>query len=545
MTDAVARRMKLDDLVKDIGRVQGDAAAEIGGIVYDSRKVKKGDLFVAIRGGKCDGHDFLGEAVRRGASAVVYERGGTVIEETVRTHPEVAWIQVADTRDALASLSCRLYGDPSRDISVIAITGTNGKTTTSYVIKAVLEKWGKQVGLIGTIQYMIKDAVYEAPHTTPESADLQRLLRAMADAGCQFAVSEVSSHALVQKRADYTHIETAVFTNLTRDHLDFHGSMEEYGKAKERLFTRLLDRGGTAVINVDDSFGRQLVRTLTAGADSCDRRRVITYSVAGTEAHLSVARMRTTMTGTICTVRVTSLGAPQEVALTSSLIGITNVYNILAAMGAALAVGVPVEAIIKGVAGMRPVRGRFESVDLGQPFLAVVDYAHTEDALDRLLTTARTVISRPSAGSDKRGGRLITVFGCGGDRDRGKRPKMGDVASRLSDMVIVTSDNPRNEDPREIIRDIEEGLRRDNYVIMPDRSAAITSAVMLASPGDCVVVAGKGHEEYQEVRDRRYRFSDREALEGAIKLVWRSSGRGAGRASKPSSVAACGDAPLC
>jgi UDP-N-acetylmuramoyl-L-alanyl-D-glutamate--2,6-diaminopimelate ligase len=272
---------------------------------------------------------------------------------------------------------------------------------------------------------------------------------------------------------------------------------------------------------------------------------VITYSVAGTDAHLTVAHVKTTMRGTSCTVRITLQEAPREVAVTSPLIGVTNVYNILAAMGAAVAVGVPVETIVKGVAGMRLVKGRFEPVDLGQPFLAVVDYAHTEDALDRLLTTARDVISPPSAGSDKREGRLITVFGCGGDRDKGKRPKMGDVASRLSDMVIVTSDNPRTEDPREIIRDIEAGLRRDNYVVMPDRATAITSAVMLASPGDCVVVAGKGHEEYQEVQGRRHRFSDREALERAITLVWKSSERGAGRAPRASSVTACGDAPLC
>ncbi|MGE5239445.1 MAG: UDP-N-acetylmuramoyl-L-alanyl-D-glutamate--2,6-diaminopimelate ligase [Chloroflexota bacterium] len=520
--------MKLKELVKEDWTVHEGDSPEVPGIVYDSRMVGRGDLFVSVKGGKCDGHDFIGDAIKRGASAVVYERSCDTIEGLMRAHPEITWIGVDDARDALAHLSSRFYRDPSEDVSVISITGTNGKTTTSYLIKGILEAWGKGVGLVGTIQYMIREEVFDAPHTTPESADLQRLIREMADRGCDFVIGEVSSHALAQKRADYTRIGVAVFTNLTRDHLDFHGSMEEYARAKERLFTELLVEGGTAVINIDDAFGKQLAERLRSGGPSGRALRVITYSVGSEGADLTVSRVRTSMNGTSCTVRISSGGEVREEAVTSPLVGITNLYNMLGAVGAAIAVGVPWEAITRGIAGVKVVKGRFETVSLGQRFLAVVDYAHTEDALERLLQTTREVVTPVGAGK----GRVITVFGCGGNRDRGKRPKMGGVATRLSDFVIITSDNPRHEDPREIIGDIEEGVGGGNYMVIPDRAVAITCAVALAAPGDCVVVAGKGHEEYQEVAGTRTPFSDRKFLEHAIRLLQGPRDRAGCRAHK-------------
>ncbi len=518
--------MKLKDLVKEDWTVREGGSPEVTGIAYDSRMVYKGDLFVSVRGGKFDGHDFIRDAIQRGASAAVYERSCDTIENLMSAHPEITWIGVDDARDALAHLSSKFYHDPSEDVSVISITGTNGKTTTSYLIKGILEAWGKSVGLVGTIQYMIREEVFEAPHTTPESADLQRLIRKMVDGGCDFVVGEVSSHALAQKRADCTRIGVAVFTNLTRDHLDFHGSMEEYARAKERLFTELLVQGGTAVINVDDAFGRQLAEKLGSGGLSGRALRVITYSAGSEGADLTVSRVRMTVNGTSCTVRISSDGEVREETVTSPLVGITNLYNMLGAIGAAVAVGVPWEAVTRGIAEVKVVKGRFETVSLGQRFLAVVDYAHTEDALERLLQTTREVVTPAGGGK----GRVITVFGCGGNRDRGKRPKMGEVATRLSDFVIITSDNPRHEDPREIIRDIEVGAGDGNYVVIPDRAAAIACAVALAVPGDCVIVAGKGHEEYQEVAGTRTPFSDRKSLERAIRLIQRHHDRAGCRA---------------
>ncbi len=530
-------RVKLADLTDRTFDVSGDAGREISGIAYDSRTVKGGELFVALKGEKMDGRNFIESAIKKGAAAVMIEhREDDSLSSghyalLTRKYPEVVWIRVADARDALARVAHRFYGRPSEGLFVVGITGTNGKTTTSYLIKSVLERWGKGIGITGTINYMIKDVIYDAPHTTPEAPDFQYLLGEMRDSECSYVVSEVSSHALVQKRVDYTRFRVAVFTNLTRDHLDFHTTMEEYFKAKERLFTELLAEDGVAVINIDDARGIQLADILRVRRPEV---RIVTYALDNKEADFTAYDIKASFSGTSFKTRLE--GAETEIV--SPMVGQTNIYNILAALCTALSINIPIKVIQEGIAMAALVKGRFEKVDLGQDFLAVVDYAHTEDALERLLLTARQLMEayrffekterimkhkrrrfgipeKPSGAEEK--GKIITVMGCGGNRDKGKRSRMGEVASRLSDFVIVTSDNPRNEDPKAIIKDIEKGIKGDNYIVIPDRNVAISMAVELASPGDIVLVAGKGHEEYQEIREIRHNFSDKNALENAIR----------------------------
>jgi UDP-N-acetylmuramoyl-L-alanyl-D-glutamate--2,6-diaminopimelate ligase len=488
--------MILEKITKgmDFLNIAGDTGRDISGLSYDSRKVSSGHLFFAVAGEHTDGHSFVRKAVQNGAAAVVYERPGVHPGEGLT--PEVTLIQVKDSRAALARASHNFYGRPSESLQVIGITGTNGKTTTTYLIKSILEEWGQKVGLIGTIQYMIGDAVYNATHTTPEAPEFQALLHEMLASGCGYVVTEVSSHALAQKRVDGTVFRGAVFSNLTRDHLDFHKTMEDYFDAKKRLFTELLVPDAAPVINSDDPWGRKLIGLIKGS--------VYTYGLepgadlVATDIHDSFSGLKFSLT---------VHGTKYDIG--SSLMGLPNVYNILSAVGAAFSLGVPREVILEGIRKAAPARGRFEKVDAGQEFLAIVDYAHTEDALERLVYTARG-LSR---------GRIITVFGCGGDRDRGKRPRMGAIATRLSDFVIVTSDNPRSEKPEEIIKEIEEGAVRRNYLVEPDRKAAIKRAVLMAGKDDIVLIAGKGHETYQEIGGKRSRFSDREVLEEAIKRL--------------------------
>lgn len=536
--------MKVKDILMDGFKVIGDTEKSISGITYDSRKVKSGDVFVAIKGEKFDGHDFIEDAINRGAVAVVYENHSLLITRysLLEKYPDIIWIGVENSRDAIAAISNRFYEMPSLKATVIGITGTNGKTTTSYLIKSILERWGKNVGLIGTINYLIKDRVYDAPHTTPEASEFQALLREMADNGCNYVVTEVSSHALSQKRVDYTEFRIAIFTNLTRDHLDFHKTMEEYFSAKKRLFTELLMDNATAVINIDDMYGQRLVNELKNQKSGIKCKRILTYAINNQDADVVAYDIKTTFRGTSFKFKVqdsklkTAKDEIQEI--NSPLVGVINVYNILSAICAALSMDIPIKIIKEGIAMTGLVKGRFEKVDVGQDFLAVVDYAHTEDALERLLLTARQLLQAyrftkkteemmkakrqeysvcsESEENEKRG-KIITVFGCGGNRDRGKRSKMGEIAARLSDFVIITSDNPRTESPRAIIRDIEKGMVRDNYIIIPDRSVAISMAVELASSGDIVLVAGKGHEDYQEIHGEKYNFSDRIVLENAIR----------------------------
>jgi UDP-N-acetylmuramoyl-L-alanyl-D-glutamate--2,6-diaminopimelate ligase len=493
----------------------GDDQKDITGITYDSRAVKTGYIFVAIKGETVDGHNFIEGALARGAIAIVCEKGNPKLPGLIGKYPAVSWITVKDCRDALAALSILFYGNPSEKMGMIGITGTNGKTTTSYLIKSVLEKWGKGVGLIGTIRYMIRDESFEAPHTTPEASDFQRLLREMADKPCEYVVAEVSSHAIAQKRTAGTQFKVAVFSNLTRDHLDFHGTMEDYFNVKAGLFLDLLSEDGTAVINVDDPYGRKLSSILGGRRPSV---RQITFALFDQDADVTVTDVRSTFRGTSFKLKIKD--SVSGIDVISPLVGQTSIYNILAAVCAVLPFNAPTEVIKDGIADLALVQGRFERVDLSQPFLAIVDYAHTDDALGRLILTASQLLndglSSGKAANTASRGKIISVFGCGGNRDRGKRLKMGHIASELSDFVIITSDNPRNEDPTMIIKDIESGMEKDNYIVISDRRTAIRMAVLLASPGDIVVVAGKGHEDYQEIEGVRYPFSDRKVLEEAI-----------------------------
>ncbi|MBI5188514.1 MAG: UDP-N-acetylmuramoyl-L-alanyl-D-glutamate--2,6-diaminopimelate ligase [Nitrospirae bacterium] len=520
------------------GQGWGGLDIDISGVSYNSRKVKEGHLFVALKGEKYDGHDFIKEAIKNGAVAVVYD--SEINFSLLTSHFPL--LKVRDSRKALACITNNFYGRPSERLTIIGITGTNGKTTTTYLLKSILESWGKEIGLIGTIQYMIKDKSYSALYTTPEALEFHGLLRDMLLSGCTHIISEVSSHALAQSRVNGTVFKTVVFTNLTRDHLDFHKTMEDYFRAKERLFRELLDKDGTSVINLDDLYGKRLNSKLKT--QNSKLKKILTYGLE-IGADIMARDINSSFEG----LRFKIAFRGRNYNISSALIGLPNVYNIMAAAGASISIGVPWDIILEGIKNAGTVTGRFEKVNLNQNFLCIVDYAHTEDALERLILTARELIKKslvnppthpsPSRGEGEGGGenselpglalrsgagrtpnslpRGITVFGCGGDRDCGKRPKMGSVATKLSDFVIITSDNPRSEDPNEIIREIEAGAVRRNYLIEPDRAEAIKRAIMLVGDGDIVLVAGKGHEDYQEIKGVRYRFNDREILEKAIK----------------------------
>jgi len=503
----------LGKIIADYNALAGDLQKEIAGITYDSRAVKDGFLFVAVKGEKVDGHSFIENAITKGAAAVICEKGHPVSQLLVDKYPSVSWIRVRDCRDALAAFSSAFYGRPSEKTVIIGITGTNGKTSVSYLIKSVLEKWNRRVGLIGTIRYMIGDECFDAPHTTPEASDFQDLLGQMVEQDCGYVVTEVSSHALAQKRTDHTRFRVAIFTNLTGDHLDYHGTMEGYFESKVRLFAELLDESGTAVINIDDSYGKRLSAMLAAQRPSV---RQITYSLSDRAAHVTTEDIRLTFRGTHFSLKMK--GNVRGMEISTPLVGETGIYNVLSAICTALAVDVPADIIPDGIAAVEMVKGRFERVDCGQPFLAVVDYAHTHDALERLIGTARHLLEASARSGKKaaQGGKIITVFGCGGNRDKTKRPVMGRIATELSDFVIITNDNPRNEDSTSIIRDIEAGIEKDDYIIIQDRQIAIKMAVLLASPGDIVLVAGKGHEDYQEIQGQRHPFSDSRMLEEAI-----------------------------
>jgi UDP-N-acetylmuramoyl-L-alanyl-D-glutamate--2,6-diaminopimelate ligase len=384
-------------------------------------------------------------------------------------------------------------------MTLIGITGTNGKTTTSYIIKKILETSGEKVGLIGTIKYMIGGREYAASFTTPEAVEYQRLLREMADEGCAFVVSEVSSHALALKRVDHTRFVRAVFTNLTRDHLDYHGTMEQYLDAKKRLFTDLLEPSGVAILNADDPASAEILRDL--------RCRHMSYGIhSGSDVRASdIVQEPGGMSFRLA-------WRDKKYDIRTRLLGIPNVYNLLAAAATALSLEMPVEFVVKVLPDMAPVHGRFESIMSGDGVLFIVDYAHTPDALQKLLETVRGIPHR----------NIITVFGCGGNRDRGKRPLMGQIASEMSDFVVITSDNPRYEDPAAIIEDITEGIRGGNFVSVVERERGVREAVRRAGQGDVVVVAGKGHESYQDIGGVRYPMDDRQLIESALREAGRN-----------------------
>ncbi len=461
-------------------------------VAYDSRRVVTSAVFVALKGLKADGTVFVDQALARGAHAVV-------AETPAPAGVPVPWIVVRDARLALALLADRFFDHPSRRMPVIGVTGTNGKTTTAYLLAAMLDQAGQRAGMLGTVAYRIGGEDREASRTTPEAPDVQQLLSDMLRHGNKSAIMEVSSHALSLKRVDGMRFAAAIFSNLTRDHLDFHADMEAYFAAKRRLF-EMLPRDAPAVINLDDPRGASLV-------EICGRP--VTYAI-NAAADVRPGPVAMTLLGLSFDV-TTPNGV---VHIESKLVGRPNVYNILAATATAVALGVPNDAIARGVAGLAGVPGRFEVVSSpADDVTAVVDYAHTDDALRNLLETARPLTAR----------RLITVFGCGGDRDRSKRPLMGMVAARLSDVVVITSDNPRTEDPKRIIEEIERGIpagsqssRTPTVVSIVDRADAIDRAIAMAEAGDVVLIAGKGHEKYQQIGDRVLPFDDGEVARAAL-----------------------------
>ncbi len=480
----------------------GSLDIEVKGIAYDSRLVQEGFLFVAVRGYSVDGHNYIEDAVRRGAAAVLLENAAVNVNHSIDQN-KVAFVEVPDSREALALISSAYYGHPSRRLSLAGITGTNGKTTTSFITKSILDAGSAESGLLGTICYIRGEKIKAAKNTTPESLDLQRYLSEMIDNKIEYAVLEVSSHALALKRVAGCSLKAAAFTNFTQDHLDFHCSMEEYFAAKKEIFS-YLDEGGTAVLNYDDPMIRPLVSQLPCNVITfgIEEGSMIRADNIVDQTLMSRDRRHNVPSGLSFDVHT----SVSKFKVTSKFIGRFNVYNILASIGLASSLGMSEDAIQRGVRDANPVSGRFENIDEGQNFLCIVDYAHTEDALRKLIEEARHVTES----------RIITVFGCGGDRDRSKRPLMGAAAAGLSDIVVLTSDNPRNEDPERIIEEIIKGIRTDNYTVYPDREEAIVEAVLMAKDGDTVLIAGKGHEDYQEIAGVRHHCSDKEILIKAI-----------------------------
>lgn len=493
--------MKLADLAKEVNAIAatGRLDREARDVTHDSRACEPGTIFVAIRGEKTDAHSFIPQAIEGGAVAVISER---VFNDDYAPGADVAWIQVADARAAIAQAAAAVHGHPSRRLKLVGVTGTNGKTTSAHLIDSIIRASEGTSAMFGTIQHRIGNEAATAHHTTPEAADIQRMLAQAVAAGCRSAVMEVSSHAIELHRADALKFAVACFTNLTRDHLDYHKTMEAYFAAKEKLFDGSLDSApANSVINVDDEYGRKLSGTA--------KGRVITYGFSK-DADVRTDEFDLSPRGLAYTA-ITQAG---EVAIKSPLVGRFHVYNTLGAIAAGLALGADLETIARGIRGCPTVAGRFEQVASGnshQPsFTVIVDYAHTDDALRNVLLTAREV-----AGSN---GRVITVFGCGGDRDRTKRAPMGEIAGSMSDVAIVTSDNPRTEDPAAIIEEIEVGLKIDGrpYVKLPDRREAIFHAINEAQAGDVVLIAGKGHENYQIIGDRTIHFDDKEVAREAM-----------------------------
>jgi UDP-N-acetylmuramoyl-L-alanyl-D-glutamate--2,6-diaminopimelate ligase len=474
--------MRLDQVIA--GAPSGARRVEVTDLAYDARVVTPGTLFFCVPGFTRDGHEFAGDAIKSGAVALVVERP---------LHLAVPEIVVPNVRAAMAPAAAAFYGDPTATLQVVGVTGTNGKTTTAFLIRALLEAAGLQTGLLGTVKSIVGGQEREVERTTPEAIDLQRTFKAMLEAGDEACAIEVSSHALALHRADAVHLSAGIFTNLTQDHLDFHPTMEAYFQAKKLLFTDARPR--VAVVNVDDPYGARLASELDQPVTFALERPAV-YRAQNVETGLSGSRF--------------AVHTPDgAVSLASPLRGRFNVYNVLGAFASARALGVATDTAVATIATAGQVPGRFETVEEGQPFAVVVDYAHTPDSLENVLRAARVLTS----------GRLHVVFGCGGDRDRGKRPLMGEIAQRLADRVIVTSDNPRSEDPEAIVAEILAGGGREAEHNV-DRREAIAEAIAGAEPGDVVVIAGKGHEQGQEfAAGRKIPFDDvtvaREILRGA------------------------------
>ena len=471
---------------------QGDPP--ISGLDYDSRRVKPGWCFVAMKGERTDGNRFIDAAIAAGAVAIV--------SDSLPPRSGIAWVQVPHGRRALARLSANFYGRPAERLAITCITGTNGKTTTAFVLNAMLRAGGRKTALVGTVEYRIAEETIEALHTTPEALELNQVFARAVAAGCTDVSMEVSSHALEQQRVYGVPFDVAVFTNLTRDHLDYHKTMENYFAAKQILF----QGSGTepprvGVINIEDEYGAQLAKWAKR------LRERITYGLDRGDFHVKELSLSTKGTK----FKLVMPGC--ELPIWTPLLGRVNVYNLLAAAAAAYARNVDLEAIATAADQMPQVPGRFQRVDAGQPFTVIVDYAHTDDALRNL-----TKLGRDFLAANKSTGRVLTVFGCGGDRDRTKRPLMGEAAGRGSDFVVLTSDNPRSEDPINIMNDALPGLQRSGvkYALEPDRHKAIALAIREAQAGDIVLLAGKGHEKVQVTRDGSFPFDDIEEARKAL-----------------------------
>jgi UDP-N-acetylmuramoyl-L-alanyl-D-glutamate--2,6-diaminopimelate ligase len=461
----------------------------VSGVQYDSRRVEPGDVFIAMQGETRDGNKFIDQAIAAGAVAVVSDSSAEKPREGV------AWAQVPHGRRALARVSENFYRHPARRLAVTGITGTNGKSTTAFLVEGILAKAARKSALVGTIEYHLAGRVLPAPHTTPEPLELNQMLAEAIGLGASEAVMEVSSHALAQQRIFGIPFDVAIFTNLTRDHLDYHRTMEEYFASKQTLFEGLgTEPPRVAVLNSDDEYGRKL-------AALSKKRGSDVLTCGWSEGDFHAEKIEITSRGT----RFNALTPGGTIPLFSPLIGKVNVYNILSAVAAGYSRGCKPETIAGGIAGLAKVPGRFERVECDQPFTVVVDYAHTDDALRNLTALAREFVQQ--AGQK---GRVITVFGCGGDRDRAKRPMMGDAAGRGSDFVVLTSDNPRSEDPLSIMNDAMVGLQRSGakYKMEPDRRTAIALSIREAGPGDIVLLAGKGHEKSQVTREGSIPFDD-------------------------------------
>ncbi|HXX35044.1 MAG TPA: UDP-N-acetylmuramoyl-L-alanyl-D-glutamate--2,6-diaminopimelate ligase [Thermodesulfobacteriota bacterium] len=499
--------MELTKLLEgvEIKKIAGETRKEINGIAYHSKQVEKDFLFAAIRGMAVDGHQFVNEAIERGAAVLVLEEELKVSSRTM--------VFVPDSRRALAKISSNFYGDPSSRVRLIGITGTNGKTTTTYLLESIFKKAGRTVGVIGTINYRFGGKTMPAPNTTPESLDLQRILWEMVHEGTSHVIMEVSSHGLDLGRVFGCQFDGVVFTNLTSEHLDYHKTLEQYFESKKKLFSDYLMKSHKetrfAVTNHDDPRGEEMVKGMDLP--------VIRYGLSRS-CDVTADRVTSSFEGLSCRIK-TPKG---DLSIRSRLTGDFNLYNILAAVAVGTAMEIPLETLKEGVEELEGVSGRFEKVENKRGIHIIVDYAHTHDALERALLGLRNILGDGTQNS----GKMITVFGCGGDRDRTKRPLMGEVAGRYSDLAILTSDNPRTEDPLAILNEVEKGLKflhlrewdedeikswrsGKGYLKVPDRREAIRTAIRLALPSDTVLIAGKGHEDYQIIGKKKFPFDDR------------------------------------